>query len=186
MLQNKKLIQIIFFLSILLSCKTNQTELEENNSNGKMEGWAGSPEAPNKKPFDYFYIKTTGRASDISLKKRNSELIKSSCVKASNAFPNFKNLMAKIILWSNSGFSGTASGGGYENDKLINSFVKIFNKELNEIKILNCIPLYEDEINFPNLGWKDCECTAYINIIGGKEKLVDWFEKYSKRINKKL
>lgn len=68
-----------FLLLVILSClfKTEKSIPEQ-----RLEGWAGNPDNPNEKPFDYFYMRSTATASQKSINKNNDEMMKATCIDA--------------------------------------------------------------------------------------------------------
>ena len=60
-IMNKRLILLLllFFLTILTCSSKSEKPIPER----QLEGWAGNPDNPNEKPFDYFYMSYAVRAS---------------------------------------------------------------------------------------------------------------------------
>ncbi|HRG75186.1 MAG TPA: hypothetical protein PLX69_11565 [Leptospiraceae bacterium] len=72
-MKNQNLIQKSFLLAVIfiLGCaKENPVSKQES-----LFGWAGSPDNPQAKPFDYFYMKSAGRVSEKVLNGKNNTLM---------------------------------------------------------------------------------------------------------------
>ena len=73
LIRREFLLSIIFIFAILLlGCA-------KDNAANKREilfGWAGSPDNPHTKPFDYFYMTNSARASIRVIENKNIELMK--------------------------------------------------------------------------------------------------------------
>ncbi|MBK8399191.1 MAG: hypothetical protein IPL26_28615 [Leptospiraceae bacterium] len=48
---NKKILLLLLFLTTLACSTKTEKQIPEK----QLEGWAGNPDNPNEKPFDYFY-----------------------------------------------------------------------------------------------------------------------------------
>ncbi len=173
----KKYFIPIIILLLLIQCKSEQ-KIDIYSSNFK-EGWAGEPNNLTQKPFDYFYMKSTARASEKAIYKRSSEMMKSTCIDA--AFTGVKgNLLGKLYGET------IIIGSDLDTEQQANVIdYKEFSEELRSLKIKECKPLFEDEENFPNSGWKECECIFYIKIDGGREIIHQKFMKLELQANKK-
>ena len=68
---NKKILLLLIFLTTLTcSAKTEKSIPEQ-----RLEGWAGNPDNPNEKPFDYFYMRSKGRGNEKAFKKKYGALL---------------------------------------------------------------------------------------------------------------
>jgi hypothetical protein len=166
----KFVLPLALLLSAVLGCQKDDVTTVGDGAR-KFEGWGGSPDAPNKKPFDFFYMKATGRASNKAMEKRSGAMMQTTCTDA--AVTGMKgNLIGKLIGEDVVGASGTSDG---ESTGVV--VVREFSGNLRGVNTKECKPLFEDEANTPYSGWKECECVVFVKIPGGKEAVVAKAEK---------
>ena len=101
---NKKILLLLIFLTTLTcSAKTEKSIPEQ-----RLEGWAGNPDNPNEKPFDYFYMRSKGRGNEKAFKKKYGALLYKTCIDSATVDPRqvasfihrpkYKNCKALIRL----------------------------------------------------------------------------------------
>ena len=140
-------------------------------------GWAGPPDNVDSLHKDYYYFTSAGRASEKALGKKNTELIKDSCIKATT--PNYKNKTITETL---------LMGDFYYIDKSCRGYQKVFRdfwgfKDENEKKYTDyflsntslylCIPLGKPG----QLEYNECQCIYYFHLKGEKNTLEKNFYK---------
>ncbi len=101
---NKKILLLLLFLTTLACASKTEKLIPEK----QLEGWAGNPDNPNEKPFDYFYMKSTGRASQKAIDKKSGKMIKATCID-SITYRSKVNLIRKMVVEST--YGGTPSSG---------------------------------------------------------------------------
>lgn len=65
-------------------------------------------------------------------------------------------------------------------DRIGASLVKKYLKEKDNIKVMECRPLYPPNPKLPNSEWKECECILYLHIPGGQEAILKEAEELQK------
>lgn len=89
---NKKILLLVIFLTTLTcSAKTEKSIPEQ-----RLEGWAGNPDNPNEKPFDYFYMRSKGRGNEKAFKKKYGALLYKTCIDSATVAVK-GDLIGKII-----------------------------------------------------------------------------------------
>ena len=190
----KKKLLLLLFLTIL-SCSSPK---EEPIPYTYWDGWAGNPDNPNQKPYDYFYMKSTGRASQKAIDKKSDLMMKATCTDAATTKVK-GDLIGRMLhdslglyapLISNEPNSLTSKKELYfqfrsnpfnplnlaavsDHGGSFNSIVlfKEYSGKIKEVKVKECKPLYPDP-EIPDSGWKECECIVYIHIPGGRDAIV--------------
>lgn len=138
----KKLILICFVLN-LIYCASKDEGVHICDAPSWYNRWAGSPENPNKKPFDYFYTKSKGRASNNSIKSKNYLLMKTTCEQNVASIVNIYYSLLRDVYWE-------------ENESSLEIKItqdETFRKDLQkkyQAQVKKCEPLYEDEPNKPD------------------------------------
>lgn len=166
----KYVLPLAIMLSVVLGCKSDDVTTVGDGAK-KFEGWGGAPDSPSKKPFDFFYMRATGRASNKAMEKRSGAMMQTTCTDA--AVTGMKgNLIGKLIGEEVTGASGTSDG---ESTGVV--VVREFAGNLKGVNVKECKALYEDEANTPYSGWKECECVVFVKIPGGKEAVIAKAEK---------
>jgi hypothetical protein len=161
----KYILPVAILLTAVLSCASDDVTTVGEGAK-KFEGWGGAPDAPGKKPFDFFYMKATGRASNKAMDKRSGAMMQTTCTDA--AVTGMKgNMIGKLIGESVQGASGVSDG---ESTGVV--VVREFSGQLQGVNVKECKALYPDEPSTPFSGWKECECVVFIKIPGGKEAVV--------------
>ena len=163
-----KTLSIAMILAFVLGCsgdaKKDPTTVGKDGY--RFEGWAGSPEDPKEKPFDFFYMKSVGRASNKAMEKRSGAMMQKTCTDA--AVLSVKgDLIGKLIGESIEGASSLQDG---ESMGLI--VKREFSGQLQGVNVKECKALYPDEASTPYSGWKECECVVFVKIPGGKEAVL--------------
>ena len=152
---NKKILLLLLFLTTL----TCSSKIEKPIPEKQLEGWAGNPDNPNEKPFDYFYISNQGQGSTF---QTNSPLyIRQSCIEAVES--NGKN---KIIIKMVE--NSTASN----NDILKETIIKEYKKKIKGVSSYKCKPLSIDDPLIPFSEYKECECIIFVHVKGGKDTII--------------
>lgn len=162
--------QILFIVSSCSSSnpvKTDKVILTFDEDLPVIQGWAGAPNSMDKKPFDFFYVRTESKASTKAIKKKTGAMMQLTCIDA--AFTGLRgSLWGKLI--SSESISGTSSD--YESTK-VPLVPREFKENLQDVRLLACKPLYANEENLLYGGWRDCACIIYINIPGGKDTIIN-------------
>ncbi|MCB1176135.1 MAG: lipoprotein LipL21 [Leptospiraceae bacterium] len=132
----------------------------------QFEGWAGPPEDVKKKPYDYFYMKTAGRASEKALNKRSGAMMQTTCVDAATV--NAKgDLIGKMIGESITGASGISDGES--TGKVV---VREFQGKLQGVNTKECKPIAVPDPSIPLSEYKECQCVIFVKIDGGRDSIV--------------
>lgn len=147
---------LYLILIYLLNCTAHGRDI--NHSDIRWEGWAGNPNYPNHKPYDYFYIISTGKVSSKLLETKNNSIIRQAC--ETNAIASGKEEFFPSIAHNTIYEQSTPSQR--EINKLRN-VLKI------EIETKECKPRFMENNDVDSNNWKECECILYSKIIGGKE-----------------
>jgi hypothetical protein len=162
---------ILLLLSVailgLYTCSSGDKAYElEGKGVREFEGWAGPPEDPKKKPFDYFYMKYAGRASEKAVQKRSGAMMQETCRDA--AVTGAKgDLIGKLIGESITGASGISDAES--TGKVV---VREFQGKLQGVNVKACKPLAAPDPQIPNSEFKECECVVYVRIDGGREAVI--------------
>ncbi len=157
-IMNKRLILLFLLFLAILTCSTKP---EKPIPEKQLEGWAGNPDNPNEKPFDYFYMHTVGKTSPRAIEKKNGDMIKEHCTL--RAIGSVKgDLIGKMI--NDSGPWGSASGQLYNlfpsNDLLTldNSIDAEFQVQgkVNPFNTQNLVAITsKNELGIGYLLWRD-------------------------------
>ena len=178
----------IFILVIfLLGCAKEKPMPREEPSNG----CAGSPDNPQAKPFDYFYMKSTGRASKKAIRLKNQTLMEQSCIESTkynrgdmilylmkdSLNPPCEFLMcgsyyewdSRIKVPNPQIVSCTGNG----NDNVLPEIKALYTQLDNTLKIqfTNCKPTPSLDVKLTGDEWRECECTVYAHIPGGRKSI---------------
>ena len=180
---------IFLFVILLLECAKEKPMPREEPSNG----WAGSPDNPQAKPFDYFYMKSTGRASEKAIDKKNKTRMEVTCIDRATSYVKI-DLSAYIVY--RSGIANCNMCGCFGCLKNPEDFSKarisivelaacvtdypinpaLFAlvgeiKEKLDLKYTDCKPTASTIRNFTGSEWRECECTVYAHIPGGRKSV---------------
>jgi hypothetical protein len=183
---NKRLILLLFFLTILTCSSKSEKPIPER----QLEGWAGNPDNPNEKPFDYFYMKSAARASQRSIDRKSGKMMEATCIEYAT-YHSKENLIRKMVVESIYG-GDPPSGQLYTpfflnglltlnysretrfysrtKEKFFNPFYLITVKESVDIR-LELIEEYQKKIKGVEV--KDCKPLA---IPGQEVPLSEWKE----------
>ncbi len=159
----KKYFIPIIILLLLIQCKSEQ-KIDIYSSNFK-EGWAGHPDSPNKKPFDYFYMKSEGRASNKAMKRKPDLMWQTTCIDQAVTKSKgelFRNLYYETIYLESACHDGEVNGPILVREILY---------KWRGLNVKQCKPLFEDQENFPYSGWNECECVVFVKIPGGEKTI---------------
>lgn len=158
----KKLSLSIFIAAIMISSAYN-CKSEDITTSGKgakkMEGWAGPPEDPNKTPYNYYYMRVVGAASDKAIASKRSTQMEDTCQDAAKLSAK-DNIIGKMKGEEVKGASG--SSDGQSTGKVI---IREFEGNVKGINVADCKPRGKN----PDKEWEECECVAFIVIDGGRE-----------------
>ena len=157
---NKKILLLLLFLTTLACSSKTEKPIPEQ----QLEGWAGNPDNPNEKPFDYFYMKTTGRASQKSIAKKSARALQTSCIEV-NTYQTKNNIFNKLIG------ELLLGGSGNFTEVTVSSIAKEYRLK-KEIKVKHCYPIAKSGIEESESDWKECECIFYVHIPGGRDAIV--------------
>jgi|JI9StandDraft_1071089.scaffolds.fasta_scaffold03882_15 hypothetical protein len=183
----KKILLLLLFLTILACSSKPEKPIPEK----QHEGWAGNPDNPNEKPFDYFYMKSFGRGSLKSIGKKNGDMMKATCMQS--AFIEGKSDLIRKILdslglenISETKVMYSFSSETYENIgakfhlirasdtgcRISPKLIKEYMSKIKEVKINDCNPLYPDDPEIPGSGWKECQCILYLHSPGARDAIL--------------
>lgn len=157
----KKLSTFILFFLFLTSCLVSEKNFPHENK--PWEGWAGHPETPGKKPYDFYYLKSSARASQKSIEKQSLLMLRDSCKTAANTIGK-SELITKII---NDSLEKCSEGC----EEISSGKTQKIQTILSEIKSKDCRPTATLE-NFEGSEWRECECIVFAYLRGGKDELV--------------
>lgn len=158
----KKLLLFIISILLLTSCTVSEKNFPREDK--KWEGWAGHPDKPGKKPFDYFYVKSIARASQKSIERQSELMVKGTCIEANI-------ILARENLHRQMAYSITGVCDG-ECDDYGKIEIKASSNLIKEIKQKECKPIATEESSFKGSSWRECECIFYAHVPGGKDALV--------------
>ncbi len=191
--------RLIFLLLLFLSTLACSSKTEKPIPEKLLEGWAGNPDNPNEKPFDYYYMSNAARASKKAIAIKNGKMMEATC-KENTVLSGKGNLMRKII--GTLILDGMSPSGQFhnispiKNSQTINDTVTenklivinliamtyeenigkiILNEYVGKIKgaeAKDCKPLAIPDPEVPLSEWKECECTVYAYIPGGKDGII--------------
>ena len=190
---NKKILLLLLFLSTLACSSKPEKPIPEK----QLEGWAGNPDNPNEKPFDYFYMHMAGRASQKAIDKKSGAMMEMTCKNL--ATTNIKrDLIGKMIyesvqldytfnskeqfsyliethkdLFANS-FNAINLAAISDRDPPYSAIVlvKEYLGKINEIKVKDCQSIGIPDPEVPFSEWKECECIVYVYIKGGRDTII--------------
>ncbi len=193
---DKKLILLFLLFLANLTCSSKS---EKPIPEKQLEGWAGNPNNPNEKPFDYFYMNHAARASQKAITIKNGKMMEATC-KENAALSGKGNLIRKMI--GTLILDGMSPSGQLHNiSPIINSHTIndtvtkknlivinliamtyeenigkiILNEYVGKIKgaeAKDCKPLAIPDQEVPLSEWKECECLIYSHIPGGRDGII--------------
>ena len=172
-----RILKIVFLLSMIsfLHCAF-WYEKAFQESGKEFEGWGGDPNTHYQKPFDFFYMPATGRASSEAQNKRYGPMMQTTCTDA--AITGLKGNMIGKLIGETAIVEPSSTIRDRESPRT--RIIIEFKNELQGVNIKECKPLFTDEPTLPYSGWKECECVIYIKILGGKERVL---ESYLRKTN---
>ena len=156
--------KILLLLFIFLpSCSSqNDNSVIDLSKIAKDGNWAGAPESPNKKPYDYFYLLQKGNVKS----RVKPELMEKACVDSvrKNGYDLILRRASEITMQGTTAQEWNIDFAGHNFKKL---------KENNfKLEIKNC---YSTSFE---IEWKNCECLTYIYIPNGRDRIIDIITKY--------
>lgn len=196
LIQKKILLAVIFILGC---AKENPVSKQES-----LFGWAGSPDNPQIKPFDYFYMKSVGRASQKAIDRKDSAKIRKDCIdRSSNAFKDdlvFRLMSVSLhegctlycgsyneseskIQFSDFILASCASDGGDSLPEIKALYTQL--RKNIKIQDTDCKPLYADDSEFVGREWRECECTVYAHIPRGRKAVWEQCIELEKKFESK-
>ena len=152
----KKILLLLLFLTILACSSKPEKPIPEK----QLEGWAGNPDNPNEKPFNYFYMRYKGKAS--------GHLFWSSCTE-NTALDGKKHLIIKMVDDTLNLFKPLIT----PNIKTLRK--KLINenqKKIRGVSSYDCKPLSVPDPQIPYSGYKECECLIFVHAPGGKDGII--------------
>ncbi|MBK9502346.1 MAG: hypothetical protein IPQ05_04155 [Leptospiraceae bacterium] len=200
---NKKILLLPLFLVIFACSSKTEKPIPEK----QLEGWAGNPNNPNEKPFDYFYMSHARRASQKSTDRKSGKMMEATCIEYAT-YHSKKNLIRRMIgytfccAYPNSGqlYDGSVSNESYslnypsetesyfqtkvnplnalnliaikEGESLELLLFTEYKEKVKEAKVKDCKPLAIPDPEVPLSEWKECECTIYVHIPGGRDGII--------------
>lgn len=153
---------VIIFLLNLFSCSSD-SDLRKKDFTDTWNDWGGHPESPNQKPFDYYYMKYRGRASEISIKKKSGELMKQTCI--NSALEGQKDISGRMV-WE------TVSIYSCDEDMTAKYLWRHYFQG-TKVNTKECKPMAVPTPSIPLSEYRECECILYIHIPGGREYVVN-------------
>ncbi len=194
--------RIIFILIfILLGCAKEQPKTREN----LFVSWAGSTDNPQSKPFEYFYMKSRGRASEKAISRKNQALMEKSCIEATKY--NREDMILQLMKDSlNPPCEFLMCGSYYERESRIKFLnpqlisctgsgghnvlpeIKALYTQLDKtlkIQFMNCKPTPPLDVNHAGGEWRECECTVYTHIPGGRKSVWEQCKELEKKFENK-
>jgi hypothetical protein len=165
-LRKKALLLVSVVLVAVSSCGSSDDVTDAGKGKEKIEGWAGSPDSPGKKPYDYFYMKKSARASQKAVDKKSGAMMKETCTDAATTSAK-GDLIGKMVGESVQGASGVSDGES--TGKVV---VREFNAKVQGVNTKECKPLMPQDPQIPYAEWKECECVIFVKIDGGREAIV--------------
>lgn len=152
---------LILVIGLVISCSSkNDNSVIDLSKTAKVGGWAGVPDSPNKKPYDYFYLLQKGNVKSKQVKPEQMEKACVDSVRKDGA----RNIVSNLVLFALLPVSDiTETFEEYSTKFMLNDF------KIKKIKmeVKNCIP------TIPNPKWKECECLTYIHVIGGLDYVYE-------------
>ena len=160
---------ILFLFIILLSCTSSKKDIIVNEKVFHWEGWAGNPDDPEEKPYDYFYFKSKAKAAKKAIDKKNADFMQRTCSEIATVLVKH-NLIYEILSDFFPRNQTTAnpdakSGGSILFSELIQQIRSVYAKE--------CQPIGVENKDIPLKNWKECECIVYVYYSGGKEAIYN-------------
>lgn len=161
----------ILLLPILLSClqpKKEEIPIRE------LEGWAGSPENPNQRPYEYFYMKYKAKASQKATHKGDKELMQKTCREMAGML-SIRIFLKKMI--NESAFTGSSPSDSYAPpyNEFFNEILKQKENTINTT-IHECKSIAE----YPK-EWAECECIVYSKFGGGRDAVIGIIKEYENK-----
>lgn len=167
MSKTKAIVLFTMLMVAVYGCGSSGKEAHDVGEGGKQfEGWHGPPEDVNKKPFDFYYMKSVGRASQKAMDKRSGAMMQKTCTDAATTTVK-GDLIGKLVGESIQGASGVSDG-----ESTGQVVVREFMGTLQGVNVKECKALYPDDPQVPYSGWKECECVVFVKIPGGRDAVV--------------
>jgi len=196
--------RIIFILAILiLGCAKEKPIPREK----LLKGWAGSPDNLQSKPFDYYYMKLKGQTSENTSKRKSKDMMEWACIKSATINARI-DLSIGIVYESGidecnmCGCFGCAKNPD-DFSKARLPFVELATcatdyppnpvlsalrseiKEKLEVEYSDCKPIVSANRNIQGREWRECECTVYAHIPGGRKAVWQQCIELEKKFNEK-
>lgn len=195
-IQKEFLLCVIFILiTLLIECAKEKPVPRREY----FRYWAGSPNNPQQKPFDHFYMNQTARASNKSIEKKSKAMMESTCTERATYFS--KNELASSVVGNT--FCGqcgcykcpssypdsslnifpnaywVSCSGDHEIDPAIEALIEKM-KETVKVEYTECKPI---AIPDPNI--EGSECTVYTHIPGGRKSIWEQCVELEKKFESK-
>lgn len=164
-------ILILLFIFILLSCSSqNDNSVADLSKIAKDGGdWAGAPDSPNKKPYDYFYLLQKGNITSKLIKPEQRE-------KACMDFVSKNGLVEISVRIFKMSIEQAVCEDCNENKTMGYLFAALFMNQKKEIQILECNSLVKDNLISVNSKQYECECLTYLKVVGGQKYILTKYE----------
>ncbi|HMW05370.1 MAG TPA: hypothetical protein PK079_11600 [Leptospiraceae bacterium] len=195
--------KIIILLLLLLSFSFCSSKTEKPIAERTLDGWAGHPNDPNKKPFEYYYMTSPGKASPKSIQRKSGPMAQSTCT--DNALLGMSGDLIGKMIGDIAEAGSPASGFLLPPIQLKKQLTKSReNFEFIDLSILVGFPTEEESSNgnkkerrpipiesrgfkeckptatpipdFPFSEWRECACLVYAHVKGGKETIVKYYK----------
>lgn len=160
---------LLLFTSLLLfaeGCRSYERNLDGYfQGHDFMEGWAGAPENPKKKPYDYFYMTKRSDSTRIGFKRKAKSSLQESCISSVlEAKPDFMRKLIGETLTGAEGVSDIESAG--------KTVLAEYNSKVTDLNAWSCRPLRPAAQKTPGIEWEECECIIYTKVPEGKEAII--------------
>ena len=166
MSSKKSLSLVLALLVTILGCNTGDSAVTVGKGGKQFEGWAGPPENPSEKPFDFFYMKYPGRASEKAVQKKSGAMMQSTCIDAATTQAK-GDLIGKMIGESIEGASGVSDGES--TGKVV---VREFSGKLQGVSTKECRPMAIAKPEIPGSEYLECECVIFLRVDGGRDAII--------------
>jgi hypothetical protein len=164
--QKSLVLFLVITLFHILGCASDPGASSVGKGAKQFEGWAGPPEDASKKPFDYFYMKYSARASEKAVNKKSGAMMQSTCTDAATTMAK-GDLVGKLVGESLTGASGVSDGES--TGKVV---VREFAAKVKGVNTKECAARGIAKPEIPGSEWLECECVMYVKIDGGKDSVI--------------
>lgn len=148
------------------SCSSGDNITNVGKGEIKIEGWAGPPESPNKKPYDYFYMKKAARANEKAIENKSGAMMEKTCIDA--ATTSIKDeLIGRVI-----GDIAIGEFNSSDDDSIEQNVIRNFMGKNQSINTKECKPIAQANDDSPFSEWRECECIIFVKVEGGRDTIL--------------